>query len=78
MNILYGEFLLIAGAEGNVESDFHAGTNYIQIKKHLLKTFAQSYPMIKEIYIIFIQTKKPILLKYKLTKHPYPSIFSTT
>ena len=47
MNILYGEFLLIAGAEGNVESDFHAGTNYIQIKKHLLKTFAQSYPMIK-------------------------------
>ena len=60
MNILYGEFLLIAGAEGNVVSDFHAGTNYIQIKKHLLKTFAQSYQMIKELYFIFIQTKKPI------------------
>ena len=35
INILNGDFLLIAGAEGNVESDFHAGTNYIQIKKHL-------------------------------------------
>ena len=79
INILNGDFLLIAGAEGNVESDFHAGTNYIQIKKHLLKTFALSYPMIQELIMYSYKPKKNNLpLKYKLTKHPYPSIFSTT
>ena len=60
INILNGDFLLIAGAEGNVESDFHAGTNYIQIKKHLLKTFALSYPMIQELIMYSYKPKKTI------------------